>query len=295
MNRSPIARATSNFNVVTLPITVATSNFNVVTLPIAVATSNFSVVTLPIAVATSNFDVVTLPIAVATSNFDVATLPIAVATSNFCVASPPSAITFRPAMNLPDTHALSPEQYDDLLANQDWASLTKRLTQFAYRKIHKRSWEEAEDIAQTAIRRAFDPKCQRWNPKAQPNVFWFLGNVAQGVIANRRRKLKTGRVETPHDHQGLDELAESADAIDATDEVLARRHRAALIVRELARQVAAERACALVLAAFQAEIDDPREQAASTGLAMQAVYNARSKLRALVTQIAQTFDQGTLQ
>jgi DNA-directed RNA polymerase specialized sigma24 family protein len=194
-------------------------------------------------------------------------------------------------MNLPDTLPLSPAQYESLLASQDWATLSKRLTEFAYRKIHKRSWEEAEDIAQTAIRRAFDPKSRRWNPKAQPNVFWFLGNVAQGVIANRRRQLKSGRVETLYEHEGLDQLA--PEAIDATDEVLARRHRAALIVRELARQVATDRACVLVLGAFQAETDDPREQSASTGLGMQAVYNARSKLRATVTQIAQTFDQGS--
>ena len=247
---------------------------------------------MKITVGTVKVIVSTVKITVGTVKITVGTVKIAVGTLKIDVAPFIDRATFRPAMNLPDTHALSRTQYEDLLANQDWATLSKRLTEFAYRKINRRSWEEAEDIAQTAIRRAFDPELQRWNPKAQPNVFWFLGNVAQGVIANRRRQLKSGRVETLYDQEGLDDLA--PEAIDATDEVLARRHRAVLIVRELARQVATDRACALVLGAFQAEIDDPREQAASTGLAMQAVYNARSKLRARVTQIAQTFDQGTL-
>jgi hypothetical protein len=196
-------------------------------------------------------------------------------------------------MNLPDTQFMSPEQYDDLLAKQDWASLSQRLTEFAWRKIHKRSWEEAEDIAQTAIRRAFDPKCRRWNPKAQPSVFWFLGNMVGGIIANHRRRLKGGRIETLYDQEGLEDLA--PEAIDATDATLARRQRATLIVRELERRVAADRACTLVLAAYQAEVDDPREQAERAVLAMQAVYNARSKLRALAAQIAQIFDQGSMQ
>jgi hypothetical protein len=194
-------------------------------------------------------------------------------------------------MNLPDTRAMSPEEYDELLANQDWASLLRRLTEFAWRKIHKSSWEEAEDIAQTAVRRAFDPSCQRWNPSAQPNVFWFLGNMVGGIVANRRRKLKTGRVDVLYDQEDLEELA--AEAVDASDDVMARRERARLIVLELKRRIATDRAALAVLAAFEAEIDDPKEQALAAGVAMQAVYNARSKLRALATEIAQTFDRGT--
>src|ERR1700683_832490 len=104
-------------------------------------------------------------------------------------------------MNVPDTREMAPEQYEDLLMQQDWKSLSNRLTEFAYRKLHRTSWEEAEDLAQTAIRRVFDPSCQRWNAKAQPNLFWFLGNMIPGLIANRRRKRKGGRVETPYDHE----------------------------------------------------------------------------------------------
>jgi hypothetical protein len=81
--------------------------------------------------------------------------------------------------------------------------------------------------------------------------------------------------------------------VDATDDVMARRQRARLIVLELERRVATDRAASRVLAAFRAEIDDPRAQAESAGLALRAVYNARSKLRALATEIAQTFDRGT--
>jgi DNA-directed RNA polymerase specialized sigma24 family protein len=196
-------------------------------------------------------------------------------------------------MNLPDTALLSSDQYEELLAKQDWASLSKSLTKFAWNKTHRRSWEEAEDLAQSAIRRAFDARLQRWNPKTHPNVFWFLGNIVMSLVKDERRKFKGGRVEVPHDHESLDGLA--PEAVDATDEVLARRQRAALIVRELEQRVALDRPCALVLAAFQAEVDDPREQASSTGLAVPTVYNARSRLRALATELAQTFDRGTLQ
>ena len=40
-------------------------------------------------------------------------------------------------------------------------------------------------------------------------------------------------------------------------------------------------------------MDDPRAQALGANLALQAVYNARSKLRALAQKIAQTFDEGS--
>ena len=196
-------------------------------------------------------------------------------------------------MTIPDTHEMSPEQYDDLLEGQDWKALSKRLTEFAWRKIHKRSWEDAEDIAQTAIRRTFDAKCQRWNPKAQPDLFWFLGNMVPGIIANERRRQRSGRAETPYDHEDLEELA--TERVEATDETMARRERARQIVVELKTQVAGDRAAAAVLAAYEDEIDSPHAQAEAAGLAIQAVYNARSKLRALATQIAQTLDRGTLQ
>jgi nitroreductase len=114
-----------------------------------------------------------------------------------------------------------------------------------------------------------------------------------GLIANRRRKWKAGRVETPYAHEDLDALA--SEAVDATDEVMGRRQRARLIVEELKRRVATDRAATLVLAAFEAEIDDPQEQARAADLSMQSVYNARTKLRTLAREIAQTFDRGSLQ
>jgi DNA-directed RNA polymerase specialized sigma24 family protein len=193
-------------------------------------------------------------------------------------------------MSLPDTTTLSPDEYEALLASQDWATLARRLTEFAWRKIGRTSWEDAEDLAQTAIQRAFDARYQRWSPKTQPNLFWYLGGLVHGLISNRRQK-KARAVEVLHDHEDLDALA--PEAIDATDDVMARRQRARLIVLELERRVATDRAASRVLAAFRAEVDDPRAQAESAGLALQAVYNARSKLRALATEIAQTFDRGT--
>ena len=193
-------------------------------------------------------------------------------------------------MNPPDTPAMSQDEYEDLLAGQDWHALSRRLAEFVYRQINRTSWEDAEDIAQTAIQHAFDARYQRWNPKTQPNIFWFLGHLAYGEVSNRAQKKKRS-VEILHDQEDLEELA--AEAVDATDEVMARRQRARLIVAELERQVATDRACTLVLAAFAAEIDDPRAQAESAGLTLQAVYNARSKLRAKAAQIAQTFDEGS--
>jgi DNA-directed RNA polymerase specialized sigma24 family protein len=195
-------------------------------------------------------------------------------------------------MNLPDTTALSQDAYDDLLAEQDWTSLSKRLTEFAWRNISRTSWEDAEDLAQTAIKQVFDARYQRWNPKRQPNLFWFLGHLVNGLISNRRQKNRKG-VVVLHEQEDLEEM--QPEAVDATDEVLARRQRASLIVRELERQAATDRGCTAVLAAFAAEIDDPEEQVKATGLTLKAVYKGRSKLRALALEIAQTFDRGTLQ
>jgi DNA-directed RNA polymerase specialized sigma24 family protein len=195
-------------------------------------------------------------------------------------------------MNLPDTTGLSQDDYEDLLAEQDWTSLTTRLTEFAWRNIARTSWEEAEDIAQDAIKQVYDPRYQRWNPKAQPNFFWFLGHLVNGLISNRRQKNRRN-VVVLHDQEDLEEM--QPEAIGATDEVLARRQRASLIVAELERRAATDRGCAAVLAAFAREIDAPEEQVEATGLWLKAVYKARYKLRALALEIAQTFDRGTLQ
>jgi DNA-directed RNA polymerase specialized sigma24 family protein len=195
-------------------------------------------------------------------------------------------------MDVVDTGALSEEDYEELLANQDWASLSKRLTEFAFRKLGKASRADAEDVAQIAMRRAFDPRYQRWNPRKQPDIFWFLGSLVRNELANRRRA-RRGRVEIPHDHEELDALA--SEAVGATDDAMISRERARRVLAELERRTSTDGACAAVLATFRDEIDDPNEQAARTGRTLKAVYNARSRLRALATEIARDVDQETLQ
>ena len=123
-------------------------------------------------------------------------------------------------MSLPDTEPLSAAAYDDLLAQQDWASLSKRLTAFAFRKLGKTSPADAEDAAQAAIRQVFDPRYQRWSPRKQPDLFLFLGSLVNGILSNQRR-LKRTKVETLYEQEDLEELAPGA--IDLTDEQLAKR------------------------------------------------------------------------
>ena len=201
--------------------------------------------------------------------------------------------TFRPAMNLPDTHALSPTQYEDLLANTGLGDPVRRsLTEFAYRKINKAVVGGGGGHRADRDPAARLTQMSAVEPEGATERLLVSGDVAQGVIANRRRQLKSGRVEDalrPGRPRRARPRSHRRDRRSPRPSPPRRAHRA-----RARRQVATDRACALVLRAFQAEIDDPREQAATTELAMQAVYNARSKLRATVTQIAQTFDQGTL-
>ena len=193
-------------------------------------------------------------------------------------------------MTPPDTTAMSPDEYEDLLAQQDWNSLAKRLTEFVYRKINRTSWEDAEDIAQSAIQQMYDARYQRWNPKKQPNIFWFLGHVAYGLIANRAQKKKRS-VEISTTRRTS--RSSPPRRFDATDDVMARRERAKLIVAELERRSRPTGGAGSCSPRSRRRSTTRPRRPRAPGCTLQAVYNARHKLRALATEIAHTFDQGS--
>src|SRR5258708_39309584 len=96
-----------------------------------------------------------------------------------------------------------------VVSEKEWASLFTRLTRWAYVCMRKRSFEVAEDVAQTAITHVLDPHYKEWDPDREPDIFDHLCNVARGIISNRRQ-LRAQRREVATDPEAIAEMSLAA-------------------------------------------------------------------------------------
>ncbi|MDD5308694.1 MAG: hypothetical protein PHU25_15360 [Deltaproteobacteria bacterium] len=180
----------------------------------------------------------------------------------------------------------------------DWGAASKRLTLFVQRRLGCRgSIDDAQEIAQEAIRRFLDPNYADWDTTKQPDLFLYLGSIANGVIRNRIRHSSTTTEEvtdmTPREMQV---------GISAPD--LSPEHRAASAER-------ARRAIDVLLERLDGDdlgqkilflvldgVDAAPEQAARLKVPIGAVYKARHRLnqhrqaveRLLDTEVANAQD-----
>ncbi len=77
---------------------------------------------------------------------------------------------------------------DAILAAQDWADLSGRLTKYAHVRLRKTSWHTAEEIAQQAIVQLLDPAYATWDRDRHPDLFDCLGSIVNGLVANHSRR-----------------------------------------------------------------------------------------------------------
>jgi hypothetical protein len=71
--------------------------------------------------------------------------------------------------------------------NVDWGRVGKALVAFAVRRMHLRP-PEAQDMAQRAMQRAFDPDYAAWDPAAEPNILIHLFGVMRGMAGSDRQR-----------------------------------------------------------------------------------------------------------
>lgn len=84
-----------------------------------------------------------------------------------------------------DRAALGPEPID-------WRWTYEQLVAFGRRR-HRLSPEEAEQDAQEAIRRFFDPSYIRYDPAVHGTVLSFLGSIVNAIVANIRKRSSSAK------------------------------------------------------------------------------------------------------
>src|SRR5262249_42324668 len=154
------------------------------------------------------------------------------------------------------------------------------LSKWCFIAIRKRSWEEAQDVAQKAIEQLLDPRYKAWDPKSEPRVFRHLINVARGIISNARR-LRASRETATEDEKLEAALGATNDGEDEEARVASRAH-ARHAVRELAELTGRADGDPLeqeVMALYAEEIVELDEQARVLGRPKHDVRNARRRLQ----------------
>lgn len=166
----------------------------------------------------------------------------------------------------------------DRLRAQDWGKLQAQLTAFAYKRIKRRSWETARELAADAIANAWERGAKGWDPQKEP-IQRYLAREVIGLALNewRRHRNRFELLVTTED--GFDYLADvKAGPGAAPDEQLDERRVLAEFKRRLAKAVEGNRVAEIVLTLMDEEIDEPRDQAAASGIDIKEIRNARRVL-----------------
>jgi DNA-directed RNA polymerase specialized sigma24 family protein len=224
-------------------------------------------------------------------------------------------MTARPARPLSDAPP-APDSIDVILASQDWVELGRRLTLYAYGRIHKRSWETAEDIAQEAIAHLLDAAYAPWDRERHPDLFDCLGHIVNGLAANhfRRKAFRAPHVpimddvdgaedDAPIDPRGqrdAEEQAPPADAVvlsDRTDAAAARGEEArdAALLAELRTRLAGDALAIGLLDQIHAGEGRPKRQADVLGVSVNEVYTAKRRIFHHARAIAREMELETKQ
>ena len=179
----------------------------------------------------------------------------------------------------------------DRFQGQDWGKLRAKLTAFAHRRTQKRSWELAQDLAQTAVADVLT-RPETWDPATEP----LLKHLAKRVISLasnewNRKKTALEVVFLPEEGEEAPDMAVDEEAIE---DVLDRRRLAARFRAGLDESVAGDEDATVVVAQMAEGRDTPLTIAKGSGLPIQRVRDARRRIfrhaKAVATQMDADLD-----
>lgn len=152
----------------------------------------------------------------------------------------------------------------------DWPAIRKRLVAFARRKGLTR--EDAEQVAQEAIGRVFDPAYAPYDADLHGDLLRFLGSVVNGMISNLRKR----RSYTPLSMQAVSAVVETAPSPE--DHAIA-REQAREVVDVLVERTADDPIAHRILTLIEEGVITPIEQAARLGVPIAEIYKAKRRLK----------------
>jgi hypothetical protein len=176
---------------------------------------------------------------------------------------------------------------DERFRGADWTKLQAKLTAFAHRRTRRRSWELAQDLAQTAIADVIT-RPETWDPAKEP-LLKHLAKRVIGLASNEWSRKKTALevLFAPTEDEDAPDTEQEEDAIE---DVLDRRRVAARFRARLDEQVAGDEDAAVVVAQMAEGRDTPASIAKASGVPIERVRDARRRVFYQARVIAEEMD-----
>jgi hypothetical protein len=163
----------------------------------------------------------------------------------------------------------------ELLREQDWGTIQAKLTAFAHRRVQKRSWHLAQDLAQTAIGDLI-ARPQSWDPEKEP-LLKHLAKRVIGLAANEWHR-KRSSLEVLFGNIGDDDGPDATADGDSLEEVLDRRRVAARFRARLESALAGDEDAAIVVTSMAEGAETPLAIAKESGLPFERIREARRRI-----------------
>lgn len=191
------------------------------------------------------------------------------------------------------------------LTDDDWADLARRLTLHAFERLHKTSWETAQEIAHDAIADLLDPAYAEWDRDKYPDVFDRLGSFVNGRVQNHFKRLRrrgnevpiVGDVEDKPEIEGGDDPGEVPVDAPVEGEVVVDAWSpyeepdfitiGEVAMATLRARVANDTMCLGILDLIQGGVGHANKHAEALGVPVEDVYTAKRRLLHHARKVAQ--------
>ncbi|HEY2515258.1 MAG TPA: sigma factor [Polyangiaceae bacterium] len=168
-----------------------------------------------------------------------------------------------------------------LLNAQDWPRITAQLAAIAKKRSRSVSWATAEDIAQSAIVRAY-AHGTGWDPAKGTLIAYLVAQVIGLTLNEARRRRNVCERELDAE---VEETIEGDD--EPIDEQLDRRRQAVRVHDELFTRLATDEVATMILTLMKEGIASPADLARATGRTAKEIDAARHRIRYLAARLTE--------
>jgi hypothetical protein len=176
---------------------------------------------------------------------------------------------------------------DERFRGQDWKKLQAKLTTFAHHRTRRRSWELAQDLAQTAIADVIT-RPETWDPEKEP-LLKHLAKRVIGLASNEwsRKKTTLEVLFAPTEEEDAPDMEYEQDELE---DVFDRRRVAARFRARLDEEVAGDEDAVVVVTQMAEGRDTPASIAKASRLPIERVREARRRVFYHAKAVTQEMD-----
>jgi DNA-directed RNA polymerase specialized sigma24 family protein len=162
-------------------------------------------------------------------------------------------------------------------AGTNWNKVYEHLVAYATGH-HRLTLEDAEQVAQEALRRFFDPTYALYEPATHGDILRYLGSLVNGIVVNQYRRHASAAdwfvgAGGPRESEGSPE-----------DYAIAAEH-AHLVLEKLMDRTARDPLAQQLLRVTLDGVHGAAEQAKCLGVPVEHVYQARRRVKAYISAV----------